>query len=73
MANSIYSDEYKKTTEKLREARIEAGFTQEQVAEKLGKPQSYVSKSESGERRLDVTELKKFAELYFKDIKYFLE
>jgi len=48
MASNIYSDEYKKITEKLRKARIEAGFTQNQVAEKLGKPQSYVSKSESG-------------------------
>jgi len=73
MANNIYSDEYKKITEKLRKARIKAGFTQEQVAEKLGKPQSYVSKSEAGERRLDVTELKKFADLYKKDINNFIE
>jgi len=73
MANNIYSDEYKKITEKLRKARIKAGFTQEQVAEKLGKPQSYVSKSEAGERRLDVTELKKFANLYKKDINNFIE
>lgn len=73
MANNIYSDEYKKITEKLREARIESGFTQEQVAEKLGKPQSYVSKSEAGERRLDVTELKKFADLYKKTINYFIK
>ena len=73
MANNIYSDEYKKITEKLRKARIKAGFTQEQVAEKLGKTQSYVSKSEAGERRLDVTELKKFANLYKKDIINFIE
>lgn len=57
----------------MKEARIEAGFTQEQVAEKLGKPQSYVSKSEAGERRLDVTELKKFAWLYQKSINYFIK
>ncbi|HLB32500.1 MAG TPA: helix-turn-helix transcriptional regulator [Patescibacteria group bacterium] len=73
MANNIYSDEHKKITEKLRDARIEAGYTQEQVADKLGKPQSYVSKSEAGERRLDITELKKFAELYKKSIEYFME
>ena len=73
MANNIYSDEYKKITEKLRKARIKSVFTQEQVAEKLGKPQSYVSKSEAGERRLDVTELKKFADLYKKDINNFIE
>jgi transcriptional regulator with XRE-family HTH domain len=41
----------------LREARAEAGLRQADVAEKLGQPQSYVSKYESGERRLDVVEL----------------
>ena len=73
MTNNIYSDEYKNITEKLRKARIEDGFTQEQVAKKIGKPQSYISKSESGERRLDVTELKKFAKLYKKSINYFIK
>lgn len=73
MASNIYSEEYKKITEKLRSARIESGLTQEQVAEKLGKPQSYISKSEAGERRLDITELKKFAELYKKSINYFIK
>jgi transcriptional regulator with XRE-family HTH domain len=68
MASNIYSDEYKKITNKLREARAKSGLTQKQVAEKLGKPQSYVSKSEAGDRRLDVTELKKFADLYATDI-----
>ncbi|KSU53359.1 XRE family transcriptional regulator [Gordonia sp. SGD-V-85] len=42
----------------LRQWRVEAGFTQVQVAERLGEPQSFVSKYESGERRLDVIELK---------------
>jgi len=73
MTNNIYSEDYKKFITKLKEARIKAGFTQKQVAEKLAKPQSYVSKSESGERRLDVTELKKFAELYNKSINYFIK
>jgi transcriptional regulator with XRE-family HTH domain len=73
MTNNIYSEEYKQVTGKLRQARLESGFTQEQVAEKLGKPQSYVSKSEAGERRLDITELKKFAVLYKKTINYFIK
>jgi len=73
MTSNIYSEEYKKITEKLRNARIESGLTQEQVAEKLGKPQSYISKSEAGERRLDITELKKFADLYKKTINYFIK
>jgi len=73
MTNNIYSEDYKQVTEKLRRARLDSGYTQEEVAKKLGKPQSYISKSESGERRLDVTELKKFAVLYKKTINYFIK
>lgn len=40
----------------LVDARLENALTQSQVAARLGKPQSYVSKYESGERRLDVVE-----------------
>jgi transcriptional regulator with XRE-family HTH domain len=43
-------------------ARKKAGLTQLEVAERLGKPQSYVSKVESGERRIDVVELIEIAE-----------
>lgn len=73
MVNNIYPEEYKQVREKLRSARPESGLTQEEVAKKLGKPQSYISKSEGGERRLDVTELKKFADLYKKNINYFIK
>ena len=41
----------------LVDARLENALTQSQVAGRLGRPQSYVSKYESGERRLDVIEL----------------
>lgn len=41
----------------LRKARVSAGLRQADVAARLGEPQSYVSKYESGERRLDVVEL----------------
>lgn len=41
----------------LRHARLEANLTQSQLAEALGQSQSYVSKYESGEQRLDLTEL----------------
>ncbi len=42
----------------LRLVRIEAGLTQTDVAQRLKQPQSFVSKYESGERRLDVLELR---------------
>ena len=41
----------------LRQVRIDADLTQEQVAAKIGQTQSYVSKYESGEQRLDLIEV----------------
>jgi len=72
MGKSIRTKEYADFVGKLRKARIDAGLTQVQVAKKLKRPQSYISKAESGEQRLDVIELKKFAKLYKKDINYFI-
>jgi transcriptional regulator with XRE-family HTH domain len=37
-------------------AREKAGMTQQQLADRLGKPQSFISKYEGGERRIDVIE-----------------
>jgi len=54
---SIYSEEYQRLCAVLRSLRREAGLTQIQVAAALDVPQSFVSKYESGERRLDVVEL----------------
>ena len=42
----------------LRKIRLDAGLTQADLAARLGQPQSFVSKYESGERRLDVLELR---------------
>ena len=41
----------------IRSMRLQAGLRQQDVADRLGQPQSYVSKCESGERRVDVVEL----------------
>ncbi|MCR6484018.1 helix-turn-helix domain-containing protein [Amycolatopsis sp. OK19-0408] len=57
MDKSIYSAEYQRLCALLRELRLEAGLTQVQIAERLDEPQSFVSKYEAGERRLDVVEL----------------
>ncbi|HBL6926571.1 helix-turn-helix domain-containing protein [Citrobacter koseri] len=61
--SSIYSDEYQLVIKLLRSARIEQRITQTQLAESLGKPQSFVAKVESGERRLDVIEFATIARL----------
>jgi transcriptional regulator with XRE-family HTH domain len=68
----IHTPEYTRMRERLREARKAAGLTQEHVAKELDRPQSFVSKVETGERRIDPTELKIFAKLYGKPITYFL-
>ena len=58
MSKSTHSDEYQILLEMLRSARIQAGVTQIQLAEHMGKSQSYVSKVERGEIRLDVLQLR---------------
>jgi len=73
MSNNIYLEDHKKLIGKLKRARLELGLTQSEVAEKLNKPQSYISKSENGDRRIDITELKKMAILYKKDINFFIK
>lgn len=64
---------YRLFLRRLREARLAAGLTQAQVAAKLQRPQSYVSKCESGERRVDVVELQRFAQLYKRDLEFFVQ
>jgi len=60
---SVYSDEYQRVINALKKARKENGITQAQLAEALGKPQSFIAKVESGERRLDVVEFVRLARL----------
>ena len=73
MSKSVYSDDYKKLIERLKQARLDAGLSQQVVAGKLGKPQSYVSKVESGERRVDIIEAKALAKVYKKSLEDFVE
>lgn len=56
MAKSIYSKKYGQLLDLLIRARKDADLTQMEVASRLGRPQSFVSKYENGERRLDVVE-----------------
>jgi len=73
MSRIIYSKEHKYIVEKLKKARKQTGFDQKKVAKLLGKTQSYVSKVESGQRRLDVVQLKEFAKIYRKSPGYFIK
>ena len=57
---------------KLREARYSINLSQDEVALKLKRTQSYVSRCETGNRRLDVLELEEFAKLYKKPLSFFL-
>lgn len=61
---SAHTARYREFLKRLRAARVAAGLTQVEVARRLAKPQSYVSKCESGERRVDVVELADLAQLY---------
>jgi transcriptional regulator with XRE-family HTH domain len=67
-----YEKQYRAFLRQLRQARQDAGLTQQEVASRLGKPQSFVSKCESGERRVDVIELTRFASIYGKRLEFFL-
>ena len=73
MIKSVNTKEYAYFTERLRKARHEAGLSQVQVAKKLKRPQSYVSNIESGQQRVDVVELGRFAKMYQKEISYFIK
>lgn len=53
---ALYSPASARLRELLTEARSKAGLTQLDVASRVGRRQSFVSKYESGERRLDVVE-----------------
>lgn len=62
MDTSAYSDRQRHLRQLLRDIRTEAGLRQLDLAVRLGQPQSFVSKIESGERRLDVIELEQVCE-----------
>jgi len=62
VTKSVFSGKYERFRQLLVEARRSAGLTQGQVAKKLSRPQSFVSKYERGERRLDVVEFLEIAQ-----------
>ena len=53
---SLHSPAYDRFLDLLRQMRVDAGLTQRQLGEKIGRAHGYVSKTELGERRLDMVE-----------------
>ena len=56
MASSFHSPSYKEFAALLVEVRLKSGLTQQAVADRLDRPQSYVAKIEGRERRVDIIE-----------------
>ena len=73
MKKALYEQSYAAFTELLKEERRKAGLTQAMLAKKLRRPQSYVSKYERGDRRLDVIEFLEIARAIKFDPSKFLQ
>jgi len=62
VSKTIGAARHRALIEKLIEAREAAGFTQTELARKLGEYQSFVARMESGQRRIDVVEFLRLSE-----------
>ena len=69
--DKAYQEAYKNFLARLIEARKQAGLTQVEVAKRLGRAHSFISKCELGERRVDFVELQQLAKIYNKDLSFF--
>lgn len=67
-----YQRAYSAFRGRLVKAREDAGMTQGEVNERMGKSHSFISKCELGERRVDFVELQMLAKIYDKSISFFL-
>lgn len=72
MPYSLYTANYQLFVQMLVEARKSLPMSQTVLAQRLGKPQSFVSKYERCERRVDVAEFMAIAEVLGLDAAAFL-
>ncbi|MBU1364546.1 MAG: helix-turn-helix domain-containing protein [Gammaproteobacteria bacterium] len=72
MANSLHRPQYEVFRKMMVKARETAGLTQVQIADALGRPQSFVSKYERGDRRLDFTEFVEITAILGIDVAAFI-
>jgi transcriptional regulator with XRE-family HTH domain len=70
---TVYTGQYKSIIQNLKEARREQGLTQQEVAKHFGIGQSFISKIESCQYRLDIVQLQEFSKLYNKPLTSFLK
>lgn len=73
LSDKNYQQKYREFLRRLKTARIENGLSQMEAAVCMGKNQSFISRCENGQRRVDAVELAAFASLYQKPMAYFLE
>lgn len=69
--NREYQIAYSEFRQRLRQARKEAGLPQGKVCTLMHQYRTFVSKCESGERRVDHVELREFAKIYRKPLSFF--
>jgi len=70
--DKAYQKAYRAFRERLIDARKDAGLTQIEVNDRMGKPHSFISKCELGERRVDFVELQILARIYGKSLSFFV-
>lgn len=72
MEKSVFTEEYATLLDLLRETRKAAGVTQVELAERVGTTQSFVSKLERGEARVDVIQLRRICSAIGTDLPRFV-
>lgn len=70
-SKALQTKRYRAFIARMKQARIDAGLTQVELAAKLGRPQTWVSKCELGERRVDFVELEDIAAACGKALAFF--
>lgn len=68
-----HNKDYKAFRLRLKEARDMAGLSQQELADLLKRPQTWISKNETGERRVDAVELAKLARALKRPMEWFVE
>ena len=71
-SKSLHTPRYRAFLRLLRQARAEAGMTQAELAQAVQRSQTWVSKCELGERRVDIVELEDLAEALDKPMEWFV-